>query len=75
MSEKCHKSKFLCSKILQFSKCAIFLAFRAMREGTLEMRERGVQMRHFRAIAQDLAALGLTVCVPQTRSAAFRCKA
>ena len=28
-----------------------------MREGTLEMRERGVQMRHFRAIAQDLAAL------------------
>ena len=31
-----------------------------MREGTLEMRERGVQMRHFRAIAQDLAALAAT---------------
>ena len=30
-----------------------------MREGTLEMRERGVQMRHFRAIAQDLAALSV----------------
>ncbi len=63
MSEKCHKSKFLCSKILQFSKCAIFFAFRAMREGTLEMRERGVQMRHFCAIAQDLAALLLYLCI------------
>ncbi len=28
-----------------------------MRESTLKVRERGVQMRHFRAIAQDLAAL------------------
>ncbi len=28
-----------------------------MRESTFEMRERGCQMRHFRAIAQDLAAL------------------
>ena len=28
-----------------------------MREDILKMRERGVQMRHFRAIAQDLAAL------------------
>ncbi len=32
-----------------------------MREGTLEMRERGVQMRHFRAIAQDLEALNCCV--------------
>ncbi len=28
-----------------------------MRRGTFKMRERGCQMRHFRAIAQDLAAL------------------
>ncbi len=28
-----------------------------MREDTLKKRERGCQMRHFRAIAQDLAAL------------------
>ncbi len=28
-----------------------------MRKGTFKMRERGCQMRHFRAIAQDLAAL------------------
>ncbi len=28
-----------------------------MRESTFKMRERGCQMRHFRAIAQDLAAL------------------
>ena len=54
---KCQIFKFLCSKILQFSYCAIFLAFCAMRESTLKVRERGVQMRHFRAIAQDLAAL------------------
>ena len=39
------------------SKMRHILAFRAMREGTYEMRERGCQMRHFRAIAQDLAAL------------------
>ncbi len=31
-----------------------------MREGTFQMRERECQMRHFRAIAQDLAALGPT---------------
>ncbi len=31
----------------------------AMRNGTFKMRERGCQMRHFRAIAQDLAALVL----------------
>ncbi len=30
-----------------------------MREDTFEMRERGCQMRHFRALAQDLAALSL----------------
>ncbi len=30
-----------------------------MREDTFKMRERGCQMRHFRAIAQDLAALCL----------------
>ena len=53
------KISFLCSKIWQCPKCAIFLAFRAMREGTCKMRERGCQMRHFRAIAQDLAALKL----------------
>ncbi len=34
-----------------------FLAYRAMRQGTFKMSERGCQMRHFRAIAQDLAAL------------------
>ena len=34
-----------------------------MREGTFKMRERGCQMRHFRAIAQDLAALPRTVGV------------
>ncbi len=51
------KITFLCSKIFHCSKCATFLAFCAMREGTFKMRERGCQMRHFRAIAQDLAAL------------------
>ncbi len=33
-----------------------------MRKGTFKMRERGCQMRHFRAIAQDLAALA-TICL------------
>ena len=32
-----------------------------MREGTFKMRDSGCQMRHFRAIAQDLAALFLSL--------------
>ncbi len=34
-----------------------------MRKDTFKMREKGCQMRHFRAIAQDLAALHLRLYV------------
>ncbi len=54
------KAKNFCGELSsQIVKCAIFLTFRALRGGHWKMRERGVQMRHFRAIAQDLAALVL----------------
>ncbi len=52
-----------------------FLAFCAMRKGTFKMRERGCQMRHFRAIAQDLAALTSTkvkICQTPEMGAALR---
>ncbi len=41
-------------------KCAIFFTFRAMRELTKNMRDEGVQMRHFGAYAPNLEALKLT---------------
>ncbi len=65
------KITFLCSNILKCPKCATFLAFCAIREGTFKMRERGCQMRHFRAIAQNLAALPVIFFVFQSLYPSF----